>query len=56
MSDTVPPSPYNLQRGCWQQIEVCLAGRTYQVTPREEMAERVMPLHLLTDYRQNGGK
>lgn len=45
-------SPY----GRWQQIEVYLAGRTYQVTPREEMAERVMPLHLLTDYRQNGGK
>jgi hypothetical protein len=59
---------YNLQRGGrnlmsvrspygrWQQIEVYLAGRTYQVTPREEMAERVMPLHLLTDYRQNGAK
>lgn len=45
-------SPY----GRWQQIEVYLAGRTYQVAPREEMAERVMPLHLLTDYRQNGGK
>jgi hypothetical protein len=45
-------SPY----GRWQQIEVYLAGRTYQVTPREDMADNVRPLHLLTDYQQNGGK
>lgn len=42
--------------GRWQQVEVYLAGRTYQVTAREDMAERVMPLHLLTDYQQGGGK
>jgi hypothetical protein len=45
-------SPY----GRWQQIEMYLAGRTYQVIAYENMADAVQPLHLLMEYQQAPSK